>query len=191
MTLCRDMETAPLASVEVMIMGSISGVRPTAMLIAKSRACAQSPFATPLIRKTMGTMTSIMRTKRLLTEETPRSKLVFARSPERDFAMDPTYVSSPVRRAIAVATPLTTLVPMNPIWQRSVRPASSFFSGALNFSTGLDSPVREAWATKVSLVVRKRTSAGSIFPADSRMISPGTTSEKGISVSSPSRQTSA
>ncbi|MPM72367.1 hypothetical protein SDC9_119341 [bioreactor metagenome] len=83
------MLTAPLASVEVIMTGSISGVKPTAMLIENSRASSQSPLATPLIRKTMGIKRNIMRTNKLLTESTPRSKLVFARSPVNDLAIKP------------------------------------------------------------------------------------------------------
>ena len=53
-TFLRDIDTAPLASVEVMITGSISGVSPTAMLIANRKAVDQSFFATPLMTNTIG-----------------------------------------------------------------------------------------------------------------------------------------
>ncbi|MNU50333.1 hypothetical protein D3C71_392960 [compost metagenome] len=43
-TLRRDMRKAPLASVAVTIMGSISGVSPTAMASANSSASSQSPL---------------------------------------------------------------------------------------------------------------------------------------------------
>ena len=83
------MRTAPFASVEVMMTGSISGVRPTAIVMENRSASPQSPFVKPLMSSTTGTMTSMSRIKRLLTESTPRSKLFFARSPDRDFAMEP------------------------------------------------------------------------------------------------------
>ena len=81
MTLCLDMVTAPRARVEVMITGSISGVSPTAMLMAKRSAPDQSLLKIPLIKNTTGTITSIIRTSSLLTASTPRSKLLLARSP--------------------------------------------------------------------------------------------------------------
>ncbi len=83
------MVTAPRARVEVMITGSISGVNPTATLMAKSRELDQSPFTRPLMRKTAGVITSIIRASRRLTAPTPRSKLVFALSPDRVLAMEP------------------------------------------------------------------------------------------------------
>ena len=43
-TFWRDSTTAPLASVEVTIMGSISGVRPTATDSANKKASPQSPL---------------------------------------------------------------------------------------------------------------------------------------------------
>src|SRR5450631_4479596 len=55
-TFLRDSSTAPLASVEVTIIGSISGVRPTATDRANKKACSQSPLVKPLTRNTMGTI---------------------------------------------------------------------------------------------------------------------------------------
>ncbi len=100
-------------------------------------------------------------------------------------------MSLPVASARAEALPLMIFDPINPIFSKSVSPASGSLRMPLNFSTGWDSPVKADWATKVSLVVRKRTSAGSMSPADSRIISPGTTSSMGISTTLPPRQTSA
>ncbi|OQA15260.1 MAG: hypothetical protein BWY62_00693 [Firmicutes bacterium ADurb.Bin356] len=88
-TWCLDIVSAPLAKVEVIITGSISGVRPTATLTENSSALGQLPFASTFIRNTTGTITNIMRRRRLLIESTPRSKLVFALSPESDFAIEP------------------------------------------------------------------------------------------------------
>ena len=129
----------------------------------------------------MGTITSIIRINSLLTELTPRSKLVFALSPDRDFAIDPKYVLLPVVNTMAVALPLTILEPIKPMLRKSVNASSCLLRISLNFSTGFDSPVKAACATNVSFVVKKRTSAGSISPAESRTISPGTISSIGIS----------
>ncbi len=143
-TLCLDIETAPFARVEVIIIGSISGVRPTAMLKENKRALAQSPLAIPLITNTIGTINSIIRTNRPLTESTPLSKLVLALSPERDWAIEPKKVLLPVINTIADALPLTILEPINPMFLRSVNPSILLFSPWLNFSTGADSPVSAA-----------------------------------------------
>jgi len=61
MTLARDMSIAPFARFTVTIMGSISGVRPTATATANSSASSQSCLVKPLMRKTMGTMTMMTR----------------------------------------------------------------------------------------------------------------------------------
>ncbi len=168
------MLTAPLARLVVTIIGSISGVRPIATEIANSRACSQSCFVKPFIRKTIGTITHIKRIRRKLTELTPRSKLVGSRWPERALAMFPKYVLSPVARTTAVAEPLTTFVPMKQIFLRSNRlPSSAEPSVSANFSTIADSPVRADWLTNKSLAFRIRTSAGIISPAERTTISPG------------------
>ena len=55
------MMTEPLARLAVIIIGSISGVKPTATLRAKTPASSQSESVSPLITKTTGTKTSIRR----------------------------------------------------------------------------------------------------------------------------------
>ena len=80
MTFLRDRKTAPLARVEVTIIGSISGVRPTATESANSRASIQSCFVKPLMKNTSGAMTSMKRINSQLTLFTPVWKDVGARS---------------------------------------------------------------------------------------------------------------
>ena len=58
MTFRRDIAIAPLARLTVTIIGSISGVRPTATATANSRASSQLPLVRPLIRKTRGAITN-------------------------------------------------------------------------------------------------------------------------------------
>ena len=70
-TFLRDSTSAPLARVDVTIMGSISGVRPTATDSANKKACGQSPLVRPLTRNTMGTITSAKRISNQLTLLTP------------------------------------------------------------------------------------------------------------------------
>ena len=63
--LLRDMAIAPLARLTVTIIGSISGVSPTATATANNSASSQSSLVSPLIRKTAGTIT---RMKRIISQ---------------------------------------------------------------------------------------------------------------------------
>src|SRR5674476_224613 len=63
-TFCLESSTAPLASVVVTIIGSISGVKPTATDNANSDASSQSPFVNPLISNTTGVNTSLKGSQR-------------------------------------------------------------------------------------------------------------------------------
>ena len=78
-TLRRAIATAPRARFALTIIGSISGVRPTATASAKVRALSQSPLVSPLIMKTTGTITNMNLISSQLTLATPRSKLVSMR----------------------------------------------------------------------------------------------------------------
>lgn len=112
-TLRRAIATAPRARFALTIIGSISGVRPTATASANVSALSQSPLVSPLIMNTTGTMTNMKRISSQLTLATPRSKLVSIRLWLTTLrASEPRYVSSPVATTTAVAVPLTTLVPM-------------------------------------------------------------------------------
>ena len=95
----------------------------------------------------------------------------------------------PVVMTIAVAEPLTTLVPMKPRLARSrglpstgppVDRAdfSATWPRVSYFSSGMASPVKAAWLTKRSFELSNRTSAGIMSPAERWMRSPGTSSEK-------------
>ncbi|OQC07796.1 MAG: hypothetical protein BWX79_01811 [Alphaproteobacteria bacterium ADurb.Bin100] len=79
-TFLRDRNTAPRASVEVTIIGSISGVMPTAIDSANSIACSQSPLVKPLSSSTSGTMIAMKRISSQLTRFTPVWKEVGERS---------------------------------------------------------------------------------------------------------------
>ena len=57
MTCLRLIATAPLDRHTVTIIGSISGVRPTATATAKKNACPQLPLVSPLMTNTNGTIT--------------------------------------------------------------------------------------------------------------------------------------
>ena len=88
-TFLRDMETAPFERFAVTIIGSISGVSPTATDTAKMKASSQSPLVMPLTRKTNGTMMSMKRMSSRLTRAMPRSNAVAARWPTMARAIVP------------------------------------------------------------------------------------------------------
>lgn len=80
MTFLRERNTAPLARVEVTIIGSISGVRPTAIDSANNSASVQSPLVNPLMNSTSGAITNMKRMSNQLTLLTPCWNEVVARS---------------------------------------------------------------------------------------------------------------
>ena len=96
-----------------------------------------------LIKNIIGTITIISFINNLLTLSIPFSKLFFSFTLYNDFAILPKYVLLPVAIITASALPLITLVPVNPILDNSVNSASSFFK-LTNYSTGLDSTVKDA-----------------------------------------------
>ena len=87
-----DICTAPLAKLVVTIIGSISGVNPTATDSANSTASSQSPFVKPLINNTIGTITNIKRISSFETDCTPFSNPVFVLVRVMDFAIVPNNV---------------------------------------------------------------------------------------------------
>ena len=95
MTFFRDMATAPLARLADTIMGSISGVRPTATDSANNAACTQSPFVKPLRKSTTGTMPTMNRMSTHDTAFTPFSKFVRTRVSATRRAKAPNSVSLP------------------------------------------------------------------------------------------------
>ena len=96
MTCCLDMAMAPLARLAVTIIGSISGVRPTATERAKKKASPQLPFSNPLMRNTLGAITSMKRSNSPLTSFTPLSNPVLDLGTSIPSAMEPRIVRPPV-----------------------------------------------------------------------------------------------
>ena len=121
MTFFLPIASAPPASDVVTIIGSISGVIPTATDIANSRACVQSPFVNPLTNSTTGTMTSMKRMSIHETAPTPFSNVVFGGFAPTLFATAPSMVSFPVASTTALALPMMTLEPMNARFSAPVR----------------------------------------------------------------------
>ena len=95
--------------------------------------------------------------------------------------MLPKYVCVPVVITTAVAAPLSTDVPKKQMFPHSSGDWRPGGTGASDFSTGIDSPVRLDWMRNRSLAAISRTSAGIMSPAESLTKSPGTTSRKGTS----------
>ena len=189
MTFFRAIISAPFERQTVMIIGSISGVSPTATDRANSSASVQLPLVRPTIAKVSATITTMKRIMSQVKARTPLSKLVGARLARSFSARAPKYVRLPVVSTTARADPLSTLLPMKQALENSngVRPAG--WLGSAFFSTGMDSPVSADWVTKKSLAERTRRSAGIRLPAARRTTSPGTISSSGTSVSLPSRRT--
>ena len=135
------MVSAPFARDVVTIMGSSSGVRPTAMEMANNTACIQSPFVNPLRKSTTGTIASINRMSTQETELTPFSKVVLGGRWFSFFASIPSMVRFPTESTRALALPLTTLLPKKARLGSSVREDFPRATAPV-FSTGSLSPVR-------------------------------------------------
>lgn len=81
MTFFRDIASAPFERQTDTIIGSISGVSPTATAMEKKKASCQLCLVKPLMRKTSGTITIMKRIISQVKLCTPRSKLVCAGAP--------------------------------------------------------------------------------------------------------------
>ena len=146
----RAIAMAPRVRFAAMIIGNISGVSPTATERAKRKAVPQSPFVSPLSKRTTGIISNIDRMSSQLMLLIPRSKLVAERWAMVFRVNEPNKVASPVAKTTAVAVPLITLVPMRPRFDNSVR--SPRFGVRVrplgcscnpsNFSTGNASPLK-------------------------------------------------
>ncbi len=110
---------APLERHTDTIMGSISGVSPTATARAKKNAPCQSCFVRPLIRKTTGTMTAMNRIISHVKRLIPRSNAVSGGACVMLRAMAPNRVRPPVSTTTALAVPDCTLVPRKHRFARS------------------------------------------------------------------------
>ena len=89
MVFCLDISTAPFAMVVVTMTGSISGVMPTAMVMAKMMESHRSSLVNRLIARIMGSITSMKRISSLLISSMPFSKEFFSLTATRDLAMLP------------------------------------------------------------------------------------------------------
>ena len=100
-------------------------------------------------------------------------------------AILPSSVSIPLATTIPFALPEATVVPRYAMLSLSASPAC-FFMVSEFFSWGMDSPVREkSFVLKLKASIM-RMSAGILSPSSMYIMSPGTRSDCGISLSSPS-----
>ncbi len=146
MTFFFDMAIAPLERQTVTIMGSISGVRPTATESPKSRASTQLCLVRPTMRKVTETMISIRRTISLTKDFSPLSKSVGSFGAVIAAETLPRKVLMPVLTATPLAAPETTVDPWKQAFGREKVEVPSV-PGEGSFSTGMDSPVRADWLT--------------------------------------------
>ena len=182
MTFFFDIAMAPLARLTVTIIGSISGVSPTATATANSSASNQSPLVRPLIRKTRGTITTMKPIISQVNRVMPLSKLVRTRRAAIVPATWPKAVRAPVSTTTPQPMPLTTALPMKQIFGRSNGVSGAAGRGRERFfSSGIASPVSVDWLTNRSFAEISRKSAGIMSPADSNTMSPGTTCSIGTS----------
>ena len=92
---------APLARLTVTIIGSISGVSPTATEIAKRKAESQSPLNAPLMKKTAGAITAMKAIISQVNFLTLASKAVGSSTPTILSAIWPKTVLAPVATTTA------------------------------------------------------------------------------------------
>ena len=107
---------APLTRLVVTIIGSISGVNPTATDKPNRKASIQSPLVSPLITMTVGAMIAINLIKMNEVFLIPNSKFVKSGLVLKDFATSPNNVRFPVAITTPSALPLMTLLPIKTIF---------------------------------------------------------------------------
>ena len=190
MTCLRAMRSAPRDSVTDTIIGSSSGVSPTASATPNRNDSSRGRWNIALTRMVNNTSNSVSRMISSPKRRVPISKAVGGGRFSRSWAMRPIAVALAVRNTRTCAEPLTTLLPMNtwPSVSVSMRSTSTGAVAAWR-STGKASPVSSAWLTKKSCASRTCASAGTRSPADSNTTSPGTSCSAGISARAPSRST--
>ena len=99
---------APLTKLVVTIIGSISGVSPTATERPNSNASSQSPLVKLLIRKITVVIITVNFIKRYEVFRIPRSKLVSVGVIDAEWAIPPNKVWFPVAITTPSACPLVT-----------------------------------------------------------------------------------
>jgi len=188
MTRCRVSRIAPRDSVTETIIGSSSGVRPTASATANRNDSNTGRCCAAFTSSTNSTSRMVSRRINVPKAWVPRSKAVAGGRTASVSAISASAVSWPVCTTTTRPLPLTTEVPIRTTFAAAVISVAVSAKTAC-FSTGYDSPVSIAWLTKRSRASIMRPSAGTRSPAASDTTSPGTRSAIGTSRGCPSRQT--
>ena len=164
------------------IIGSISGVRPTATAREKKNASFQSCLVSPLMTKTSGTITIMKRIISQVNRLTPAVEagldLLAGEAAGHVAEIGLRAGGDDDRGGRAAFDAGAEEADVRVLDGGDVRARRR---GASVFSTGIDSPVRVAWMTNRSLAERSRTSPGIMSPAESFTMSPGTSCCSGIS----------
>ncbi len=140
-----DMRTAPEAKVTVVIIGSNSGVRPTASATANNKESSNGLCMYMLIENTKITNRNTIFMIKVLNRIMPCSNSVCGGFFFKLSAMCPYKLLLPVLIASAVALPPITDEPEKTTLSASRGFLGLVFSGIASFSTGIDSPVSADW----------------------------------------------
>ena len=179
---------ASFAKFKVTIIGSISGVNPTATAKLYVKAFNQPLwllFCAPMMIKIVIDSAIIVHIIIQLTLRIPLSKAVFSLFLVKAFAIEPKYVSLPVDSTTPIAVPEDTEVPIKHKFEHSRADVTLLAINVLSFSTGSDSPVSDDWVINKSFADIILISAGIISPAAKLIISPGKISSIEISLKIP------
>ncbi len=131
MTFFRAMRTAPLASVTETIMGSSSGVRPTASATENRNVSSRSRFNRALTRNTNSTRKTTTCRIRNPNRRVPRSNSVSGGRASKLVATRPNSVAGPVATMTATPSPLITEVPRKTAVTASPSPPATAAGGRL------------------------------------------------------------
>ena len=180
----------PMAKTIVTTAGSPSGMAATARLMAIMNISSGATFSmTPSTKITAQiTMAPTPRIFPVLSSFT--CKGVCAGSSSIIIpAILPTCVRMPVSTTTALACPAVTTLLEKTMFRRSPNGALGENFASASFSTGTDSPVREASSAFRLKLSSKRASAGTMSPRLSCNMSPGTSSSDGNTTCFPARMT--
>jgi len=174
MTFFFDIASAPLDRQTDTIIGSISGVRPTATASEKKKRSFQSWLGEAVDdedqRHHYRHETNHQPGELLYTALKRRVHLLAGQAAGHL----PKYVCAPVAMDDAGGRTASTLVPRKQMFECSMDETFVRESRASVFSTGSDSPVSVAWMMNKSLAGKQAMSPGIMSPADNFTTSPGT-----------------
>ena len=190
MTFLRAIRRAPIDSETVSATGSPSGIAETASATASMNTL---PTELPRATETAPSNTTATTTAtpiRVVNRSIRTSSGGLAPSDAvSELAIRPICVASAVATTTPCARPRVTSVAANAMFTRSPSGVSAARRVAGVFVTVMDSPVRRDSSTSTPPFEISRTSAGTLYPASSTTMSPGTSSVASTSWSAPSRST--